>query len=122
MLKPETLKERWNKTDELEIDAAVKALLDHRHGRRLLWWMLRIGGIGKQPFAVNALTTAFACGELNVGQQILDRIIAVSPEGYIEMMKENANESRERTNQLDAADRGRTSPSGYTDDRGPDDD
>ena len=100
MLNTEVLKERWHKSDEKEIDSSIYALLEHRHGRRMLWWLLRIGGIGGQPFATNALITAFNCGELNIGQQILARIITVSPEGYVKMMKENQDESRERSEQL----------------------
>jgi hypothetical protein len=57
--------------------------------------------IGLQPYANNALNTAFNCGELNVGQRILDRIISVSPEGYLLMMKENNDEVKERDAELD---------------------
>jgi hypothetical protein len=56
----------------------------------------RSAGVGQQPFANNALQTAFACGELNVGQRVLDRITSVSPEGYLEMMKEMADERARR--------------------------
>lgn len=99
----EKLKRRWQKEDEQKIDSAVAALVEHTQGRKLLWWLLEIGRIGMQPYANNALNTAFNCGELNVGQRILDRIISVSPEGYVRMMKENESESRERDAQLDLA-------------------
>lgn len=110
MSEGEKLKARWEKEDAGEIDAAILALLDHRHGRRLLWWMLTIGGVGRQPMASNALHTAFNCGELNVGQRLLDRIIHVSPEGYVIMMKENADERRTRDTALDNADRAEPEP------------
>ena len=100
-MKQESLKRRWNKEDELKIDSAVNKAVVDIEGRKFLWWLLQIGRIGYQPYARNALDTAFTCGELNVGQQILDRILQVSPDGYILMMKENASESAERDKQLE---------------------
>lgn len=80
--------------DQLEVNEACRALLATYRGRRYLWWLLRIGKVGTQPFANNALQTSFACGELNVGQQILDHIISVNPAGYVLMMQENAENER----------------------------
>lgn len=102
----ERLKHKWQEQDNAEIDAAIGALLQHGGGRRYLWWLLQVGRVGTQPYSQHALNTAFACGELNVGQQILERITSVSPEGYVTMMKEQADERRNRTTELrDAADR-----------------
>jgi hypothetical protein len=92
----EKLKKRWLKEDEMRINSAVSKAVEEPEGRKFLWWLLEIGRIGNQPFTGNALNTAFACGELNVGQRILDRIISVSPEGYLRMMQENNNEFNER--------------------------
>lgn len=100
MTEQDRLRQKWLEQDETEIDAAIGALLQHGGGRRLLWWLLQIGKIGTQPYSHHALNTAFACGELNVGQQILDRITSVSPEGYVTMMKEQADEYRTRTDTL----------------------
>jgi hypothetical protein len=97
---PERLKKRFQTEDEDAINAALGALLQHQHGKKLLWWLLRIGKIGMQPFAGNALNTSFNCGELNVGQQVLDRITSVSPEGYLNMMKEMADERTRRDSAL----------------------
>ena len=80
--------------EQLEVDEACRALINTSRGRRYLWWLLRIGKVGTQPFATNALTTSFNCGELNVGQQILDHIISVDPAGYVRMMQENAENDR----------------------------
>jgi len=99
----ERLQRQWMKDDQDIIDEAVRALLQHRAGRKYLWWLLTVGKLGVQPFATNALQTSFACGELNVGQQILDHIISVDPAGYVAMMTENADEHRERTKRLDEA-------------------
>jgi hypothetical protein len=98
----ENLKRRWQKEDELKIDSAVSKAIVDPEGRKFLWWLLEIGRIGMTPYANNALNTAFNCGELNVGQRILDRIISVSPEGYLTMMKENGDEVRERNKILDS--------------------
>lgn len=92
----EKLKKRWLKEDEMRIDSAVSKAIEEAEGRKFLWWLLEIGRVGMQPYAGNALNTAFACGELNVGQKILDRIVSVSPEGYLRMMQENNNEFKER--------------------------
>src|SRR5882724_266953 len=97
----ENLKRRWQKEDELKIDSAVRKAIVDSEGRKFLWWLLEIGRIGLQPYANNALNTAFNCGEMNVGQRILDRIISVSPEGYLTMMKENEDERRARDADLD---------------------
>lgn len=112
----ERLKKRWVEQDEAAIDAALTALFQHEHGRKLLWWLLRIGRVGTQPFANNALNTSFNCGELNVGQQILDRITSVSPEGYVNMMKEMADERTRRDSALaDARTNARAEPDPYSD-------
>jgi hypothetical protein len=96
----EKLKERWLKQDEFKIDSAINKAVEDIEGRKFLWWLLEIGRVGMQPYSNNALNTAFNCGELNVGQRILDRIISVSPEGYLRMMKENNDERTERDNVL----------------------
>ena len=94
------LKARWAEQDDLEIDTAIGALFQHQHGRRFLWWLLEIGRVGGQPFTQNSLLTAFNCGELNVGQRILDRLLTVSPDGYVSLMKEMNNERNDRDKQL----------------------
>ena len=103
MNKVEALKKQYLREDDFAIESAVSALTEHAQGRKFLWWLLQIGRVGDQPFSGNALGTAFNCGELNVGQRILDRIVSISPEGYILMMKENADERRKRDDELGAA-------------------
>lgn len=83
------------KLEKLNIDKACENLLATREGRHYLWWLLRIGRVGSQPFTNNALATSFGCGELNVGQQILAHIIEVDPAGYALMIQEKANDERE---------------------------
>lgn len=100
----EKLKRRWLKEDEMRIDSAMSKVIEDADGRKLLWWLLQIGRIGAQPYTGNALNTAFTCGELNVGQRVLDRIISVSPEGYLRMMQENNDEVKERDALLNLGD------------------
>lgn len=101
MVENETLKRRWQKEDEFRIDSAVSKAIEDAEGRKFLWWLLEIGRVGLQPYANNALNTAFNCGEMNVGQRILDRIISVSPEGYLRMMQENSDERKERDAEIE---------------------
>jgi len=100
MVEVEKLKRRWQREDEDRIVSAVSQALASSEGRKFLWWLLEIGRVGLQPFAGNALNTAFNCGEMNVGQRILDRIISVDPDGYILMMKENVSERATRDAEL----------------------
>jgi len=108
------LTERYLKDDEFSIDGATGALLQHEQGRKFLWWLLEVAHIGHQPFSADPLITAFNCGELNIGQQVLSRITSVSPEGYVAMMKEKADERTRRDRELAAAngagDRGTEEP------------
>jgi hypothetical protein len=97
------IKSRWKKEDETAISDAISALQQHRQGRKFLWWLLEIGGVGQQPYATNALQTSFNCGTLNVGNQILEAIVATAPEGYLTIMKENADERRTRNTELAVA-------------------
>lgn len=82
------------------IDEAVGALVNTKVGRDFLWWLLDVGKVGLQPFAIDPIIMSFQCGELNVGQQILDRIVTVNAEGYLRMLKEKQDDATRRT-QLD---------------------
>lgn len=81
---------------QADIDDAVRDCLTTRRGRRFLWWLLQQGRVGEQPFRADSLVTAFNCGELNVGQKMLDRIVAVDPAGYVNMQVEQLNEDAKR--------------------------
>lgn len=77
--------------EQEERDAVISVLLNDAKGRNYLWWVLTITKINSNPFSANALTTSFACGEQNVGQQILAHIMDVNPAGYVQMLKERLN-------------------------------
>jgi hypothetical protein len=77
--------------------AALRKLTLTGEGRDLLWWLLRIGRVGLQPFALDPYQHAFNSGELNVCQQILARIIEAEPAGYLRLLEDQINADRERT-------------------------
>ena len=88
----------YSRNTAAEIDAAIGECLATHKGRALLWWLLEIGRVGTQPFAGIEGKTAFNCGELNVGNQVLARITEVGPDGYLTMMKEKQNERNALSN------------------------
>lgn len=77
-------------------DAALNSLLATGEGRQFIWWLLTIGKFGTQPYAGSDAATNFNCGELNVGQQIFDRVVETNPQGYLRMIEDqNARERSE---------------------------
>jgi hypothetical protein len=92
---------RLDAVRDREIDDALRALMQHSQGRRTIYWFLELGRTGQNPFTGNALTTAFACGELNVSKAIEARVISVAPDFYLTMLKEMENE---RTHSVAAGD------------------
>lgn len=94
------LKAQWEQHDRLEIETVYTSLLNSPSGRKFLFYLLGLGKIGHNPFTSNALSTSFACGELNVGQRILADILSANPEGWILMQREANDEYRTRTQSL----------------------
>jgi len=100
---PKELADAFAKEDDRALAAAVKLLLSQPHGRKYLWRLLEWGKVGAQPFNLDPNLTAFACGELNVGQQILSHMLSIDPMSYGTMQKEQVDEHTRRTNQLTLA-------------------
>lgn len=73
-------------------DEFIKAAVQHRQGREYIYWLLELCGMGRNPFTANALTTSFACGQLNVGQQIQAHLIEVAPASFLQMLTEKEEE------------------------------
>lgn len=84
--------EKYNANLSAEVEKTIQELTQSHPGRAFLWWLLQLGRVNIQPFSSSPEKTAFNCGELNVGNQILAKIIEVTPEGYLTMMKEKQNE------------------------------
>lgn len=97
MTRPPT-KESRDRASEEEIDLALASIMSQSNGRRFLYWLLGLGHLGANPFTSNALTTAFACGELNVAQQLQSRMIDVSASSFTAMLVEMENERLELAN------------------------
>ncbi len=106
--------EKYNANLSAEVDKTFQELTKSHSGRSLLWWLLQIGRVNLQPFSSSAERTAFNCGELNVGNQILAKLIEVSPEGYLSMMKEKQSE-RSALNDPSNNGTGSGSPGAYDD-------
>lgn len=77
---------------KLRRDQFIKAALETREGREYVYWILELGKMGRNPYSGNALSTAFACGELNVGQQIQAHIIEVAPNEFLKLLAEKEEE------------------------------
>jgi hypothetical protein len=99
----ERVKRRWEREDKTDLDSAISTLLSAPAGHKFLWWLLSIGEVGGQPFSPDAGVTAFNCGKLNVGNQIMARLMEASPDGYTEMQKEMLNARTSRDAELNAA-------------------
>lgn len=88
-------------TEENNRRYAVRELCKTDWGRDFLWYLLRIGRVGLQPFAgENVHQTNFNCGEFNVGQQVLALIIEAEPSGYLRILEDQLNADRERNSIL----------------------
>ena len=97
------LQASFAEADRLAIDDSIKLLLERKEGRLFLWWTLQLGKVMTQPFSTDPALTAFQCGELNVGNQLLARIIQVDPAGFMKMQQESMDANRERTAKLNDA-------------------
>jgi hypothetical protein len=91
---------KWEAQDRLERNEAVAALVQHRQGRRYLYWLIGLGKVGANPFTANALATAHQCGELNVGLQIQAHLLEVAPQSFLTMLQEHEDERRSRERSL----------------------
>jgi hypothetical protein len=80
------------KQSQLRRDNFVRAAVETREGREYLYWLLELGKMGRNPYSGNALSTSFACGELNVGQQIQAHLIEVAPNAFLKMLAEKEEE------------------------------
>lgn len=78
-------------------DKALGALLASEEGRQLIWWLLTIGKWQTMPYGAGNDATNFACGEMNVGNQIFARLLEVNPQGYLRIVEDQNARSRSDT-------------------------
>jgi hypothetical protein len=72
----------------------IRASLKFPEGRDFFYWLLSITGLNANCFSTNALTTAFNCGQTNIGQIIQGKMIEADPDLYLMMLKEQENARR----------------------------
>ena len=86
-----------------EIDHGLESIMTQPNGRRLVYWLLSLGRVGQNPYAGNALATAFNCGELNTAQKLQERVLGVASDFYVKMLTEMEDERRADAAELAAA-------------------
>src|SRR5688572_23256507 len=89
---------QWAKQDQLALDNAVQALVQQKDGRSHIYWLFTVANAwgADEIFTGNALTTAFNCGQQNVGKRIMAHVMDVAPDAFLATMKEKADERAER--------------------------
>lgn len=76
------------RADRLEF---VKAAMDVEQGRAWFYDLLARCRVFNLPFNADPYITAFKCGELNVGNQVLSDIQDANPDQYVRMVREGRN-------------------------------
>lgn len=66
-----------------------KWLMGHKQGRRIMWRLLSMTGLFRNPHIPGTEDVLFRCGEQNIGQKLLTEIHVVCPDHYPTMTKES---------------------------------
>ena len=67
----------------------LKWLMGHRQGRRIMWRVLGMTGLFRNPHIPGTNDVLFRCGEQNIGQMLNAEIHTICPEQYPVMVKEH---------------------------------
>ena len=81
--------EREQKRRAQEQADDLRWLLSGPRGRRIAWRWLESAGVFRTSFSADALAMAFAEGQRNAGLRLMDQVLAVRPDAYTQMVKEN---------------------------------
>lgn len=73
-------------------ETAIKALLVAPDGRAFLNWLFSVTGLFSSEWSSDPYRAAFASGQENVGRILFNRFLEISPEGTINMLKENSSD------------------------------
>jgi hypothetical protein len=65
----------------------LRFVLGDARGRRVINRLLEKTGVYRNPFTGNS-ETYFRCGEMNIGQFLVAEVQSVSPDSYINLLKE----------------------------------
>lgn len=92
-------------------EASASLYLQHAmatvEGRAWFYALLGRCHIYHNPYSGDALNTAFTCGEMNIGQQILAEMMTSCPEQYLQMIREHSDGGRTSTSTSDRHSRDR---------------
>lgn len=81
----------------IEVDD-FKWLMSSKQGRRVMWRLLGLAGVFRNPFAGagSESQTAFNCGLQAMGQTLIGEIHELCPEQYHQMVKEQQKRNGKR--------------------------
>lgn len=74
----------------------LKWLMSDKRGRRIMWDLLALTGVFRNPFKGERNATDFRCGEMNIGHVYLGDINLHAPERYNQMVQENIKNDRRK--------------------------
>jgi hypothetical protein len=87
------IQRRQAKAEDDTRDTFIQHSMGVVEGRMYFHALLVRCHVFANPYAANGRSTAFNCGELNIGQQVLADIMRLCPDEYVQMMREaNARE------------------------------
>ena len=69
-------------------DGLVNYIMGLVDGRAFVHDLLTYCHVFDQPFSTDPYSTAFGCGQLDVGQVLLRQIVRVCPDSYVQMTRE----------------------------------
>jgi hypothetical protein len=110
--------EKQAKLDERARQETIRALMGTTQGRQWVFERLTASHIFASSFSLDPLQMAFKEGERNSGLQLLNDVMAISPDEYVMMMRE-ANVRHSTADQLA---RGEDGDGGDQEPGAPDDD
>jgi hypothetical protein len=84
-IEAEQSKEQANKRAKQLED--LRFVLGDARGRRVINRLLEKTGVYRNPFTGNS-ETYFRCGEMNIGQFLVAEVQSVSPDSYMNLLKE----------------------------------
>ena len=66
----------------------IRQIMASSEGRAWLYRFLSMCHVYQNPFSQNALSMAFMCGEMNVGQRLMADVVTAAPDKYFDMLSE----------------------------------
>lgn len=96
----EAQEERQRVQEELDVihsfirNNDMEWVLSDERGRRFVWWLLEEAGVYSSSYDGTSEGTIFNEGNRVLGLKVLERIHEISPEKYLQMIKERENYER----------------------------